>query len=355
MSEFPIKNRFWQVVQAPVGFPVEGKDVVLQEEPIPTLEANQFLVKINVLSLDPFHRGTMNPVAYGKSLPYPRKMIGGGVGEVIKSSSPGFSVGDVVQGDFGWQEYVVSDGIGVRKIEEEYFPLSYHIGVLGMPGATAYFGLLDLTNPKEGETVVVSAASGAVGQVVGQIAKIKGCKVIGIAGDDDKCAFCKEIGYDSTINYKGKSLEQLTEELSKAAPNGIDIYFDNTGGVITDAVFSLLNTFGRVSVCGQIAYYNLTDIPKTAAPLTLVCLRKQLKVEGFTVSRWLQQWPKAFAEIGGWIKEGKVNAKETKAFGIEGTFKAFLTLFQESQVGGTNFGKLVVKISENSKGLKVTT
>jgi len=299
------------------------------------------------MSVDPYMRGTMNDIpSYGNSSPFPRSMKGGAIGTIIKTNHTNFKIGEIVEGkSLGWRDYAISDGTGIKKIQNpENFPLSYFLGCMGMPGATAYFGLIEICNPKKGETVVVSTATGAVGAIVRQIAKIIGCKVIGIAGGEDKCNFAKKIGYDECINYFGKNIHQLSLELKKFSPSGIDCYFDNTGGDITEAVFENLNNFARVSVCGQISYYN-SDKKPLSFPMGLYILRKQLKVEGWLVGSKWKDWTPAHKNIGNWIKEGKLIVKEDIWDGLENAFPAFLSLFRRES-GTVNFGKVVIKIND---------
>jgi NADPH-dependent curcumin reductase CurA len=267
-------------------------------------------------------------------------MGGAAVAKVIKSNNPAFSEGDIVQGMFGWQEYAVTDGRDVRKIDPAVAPISTALGVLGMPGLTAYFGLLEICAPKAGETVVVSGAAGAVGSLVGQIAKIKGCRAIGIAGADDKIAYLTdELGLDGAFNYK--SVDNYYDRLKGLCPNGIDVYFDNVGGDISDAAFRLINTRARISICGQISQYNL-EKPEMAPRLILTALLvKQARAEGFLVFQYADKYPTAIKDMAQWLKEGKLKYREEIDEGIENTPRAFMAMLK-----GKNTGKQLVKVSE---------
>lgn len=332
-------NRQITLAARPVGFPKES-DFRLVESPIPTPGDGEFLARIIYVSVDPYMRGRMNDV---KSY-FPAFQIGGviesgSVGQIIQSNHPKFQVGDYVEGFFGWQEYAVSDGKGVRKLDPNLAPISTALGVLGMPGMTAYFGLLDICDPKPGETVVVSGAAGAVGTLVGQIAKIKGCYVVGIAGTDDKVDYLvNELGFDAAYNYK--TVTNHYAKLQELCPKGIDVYFDNVGGDITDAVFGLLNTGARVSVCGQISQYNL-EKPEMGPRLLWVLIVKQAKAEGFLVTQFAARYPEGIAQMARWLKEGKIKYAEDIAEGIENTPRAFIGMLK-----GQNTGKQLVKVSE---------
>lgn len=249
-------NRRITLAARPSGYPKES-DFNLAEEPIPVPGPGQMLVRIVYLSLDPYMRGMMDKrESYARPIQIGELMAGGTVGKVIQSNHPGFVKGDIVLGNLGWQEYAISDGSGLRKIDPQVAPVSTALGVLGMPGLTAYFGLLDIARPQRGETVVISGAAGPVGSAAGQIAKIKGCRVVGIAGSDAKINYLVgELGFDAAFNYR--SVENYYEVLREICPNGIDVYFDNVGGAITDAVFRLLKPKARIAICGQISLYNL--------------------------------------------------------------------------------------------------
>ena len=263
-------------------------------------------------------------------------MIGGAVGEVIESRNAKFAEGDKVVGMLGWQLYRCSDGVGLNKIDASRAPMSAFLGVLGMPGVTAWVGLLDICQPKAGETVVVSAASGAVGSVVGQIAKLKGCRAVGIAGGKAKCDYVvNELGFDACVDYKAG---RLNDDLKAAAPKGIDCYFENVGGEILDAVLRQMNAFSRIAVCGLISQYNATE-PYGVKTFQSI-LTNRIKVQGFIVSDRMELWASALPELIGWVSSGKIKYRETVAHGLESAPKAFIGLLK-----GENFGKQVVKLT----------
>jgi NADPH-dependent curcumin reductase CurA len=334
-------NRQILLAARPVGFPKDS-DFKLVETPIPTIGDGQILVRSIYLSVDPYMRGRMNDVkSYAPPVQIGEVMGGGAVGRVVESRNPAFNEGDIVAGmSFGWQDYVVSNGQGVTKVDPNLAPISTALGILGMPGLTAYFGLLEIGNPQPGETVVVSGAAGAVGSLVGQIAKIKGCRVIGIAGADDKVSYLTdELGFDSAFNYKTTS--DYYEKLREFCPNGIDVYFDNVGGSITDAVFRLINTKARISICGQISQYNLERIEMGPRLILTMLLVKQAKAEGFLVFQFLDKYPQGIMQMAQWLKEGKLKYKEDIEEGIENTPKAFMEMLK-----GRNTGKQLVKVSD---------
>jgi hypothetical protein len=262
-------------------------------------------------------------------------MVGGTVGEVIESNNPRFKTGDIVVGMYGWQQYGCSDGTGVNKVDVSRVPMSAYLGVIGMPGVTAWIGLLDICQPKAGETVVVSAASGAVGSAVGQIAKLKGCRAVGIAGGKAKCDYVvKELGFDACVDYKAG---RLSQDLKAAAPDGVDCYFENVGGEILDAVLQRTNAFSRIAVCGLISQYNATE-PYGVRTFQAILVNR-IKVQGFIVSDRLHLWPQAMTDLAGWVASGKLKYRETVAQGLENAPKAFIGLLQ-----GQNFGKQLVKL-----------
>ena len=336
-----IMNRQILLAARPVGFPKDS-DFKLVETPVPTPGVGQFLVRTIYLSVDPYMRGRMNDVkSYAPPIPIGGVMGGGAVGRVVNSNNPSFQEGDIVEGmTFGWQDYAVSDGKGVRKIDPALAPISTALGVLGMPGLTAYFGLLEICNPSPGENVVVSGAAGAVGSLVGQIAKIKGCRAIGIAGADDKIRYLTdELGFDGAFNYK--TVSDYYEKLRELCPSGIDVYFDNVGGAITDAVFKLINTRARISICGQISQYNL-EKPEMGPRLILTMLLvRQAKAEGFLVFQFADKYPEGLKQLAQWLKEGKLKYKEDIEHGIENTARAFMAMLK-----GGNVGKQLVKVSD---------
>jgi NADPH-dependent curcumin reductase CurA len=311
----------------------------LVEAPVLQPNAGEMLIKSLYISVDPYMRGRMNDAkSYAAPVEIGGVMVGGAVGEVIVSNHPHFAVGDIVQGEFGWQQYTISNGKGVRKVDPSIAPVSTAIGVLGMPGLTAYFGLLDIGKPRPGETVVVSGAAGAVGGIVGQIAKLKGCRVIGIAGSDAKVRYLvDELGFDGAFNYK--TTKNYLEKLQELCPRGVDVYFDNVGGTITDAVIPLLNTHARVSVCGQISQYNV-EKPETGPRWLWALIVKQARVEGFLVFQFFDRFGPAVAEMARWIKEGKLKYKEDLVEGFDRLPQAFIGMLQ-----GNNTGKRLVKVS----------
>jgi len=332
-------NRQFTLAARPKGMPSES-DFNLVESPIPTPGANQFVARTLYLSVDPYMRGRMNDVkSYAPAVQLGEVMTGGTVSVVTASNHPGFQVGKIVEGNLGWQEYALSDGTGMRIIDPDLAPISTALGVLGMPGMTAYFGLLEITNPKPGETVVVSGAAGAVGSLVGQIAKIKGCRAIGIAGNDDKVRHITEdLGFDGAFNYK--TVSSYHDELSRLCPNGIDVYFDNVGGEITDTVISLVNPRARLSICGQISQYNL-EKPELGPRWLTTILRSQVRIEGFLVFQFLDQYETGQREMAQWIREGKLKYREDIMEGFENTPKAFIQMLQ-----GANTGKQLVHVAD---------
>ena len=308
----------------------------------PPLQDGQVLVRHHYLSLDPYMRGRMNDSkSYAQPQPLGEVMIGGTVGEVVESRHPKFSVGDKVVGMGGWQEYsVVQAGEpgALRKVDTTHVPLSHYLGAVGMPGVTAWYGLVKIIEPKAGETVVVSAAAGAVGSAYGALAKARGCRVVGIAGGKDKCDYVvKELGFDACVDYKEhQDAYSLAKALKVACPNGIDGYFENVGGMVLDAVLLRMNAFGRIAVCGMIAGYNGEPLPMANPALILV---NRLKVQGFIVSEHMEIWPEALKELGTLVGTGKLRPRESVAQGIAAAPEAFLGLLK-----GKNFGKQLVKL-----------
>ncbi|XP_046982359.1 prostaglandin reductase 1-like [Schistocerca americana] len=313
-------------------------DFSIEKEELPSLKNGQILCEAEYISVDPYQR------AYTQRHKVGATMIGSQVARIVESRSPEYPVGRHVVASLGWRDQTV---ISVAPTDDDTLPpvlvpdlgdlpLSLALGVLGMPGATAYFGLLDICDPKPGEVVVVSGAAGAVGSIVGQIARIKGCKVIGIAGSDIKVKWLKEeLGFDHAFNYKTVNVEKALKE---AAPNGVDVYFDNVGGEQSSAVIANMRHRGRISVCGCISTYNATKVAM-APVVQMHMVGKELKMEGFIVTRWLGQWDKAFKEMAQWIKEGKLKYRETVTEGFENTPEAFIGMLR-----GENLGKAVVKV-----------
>jgi NADPH-dependent curcumin reductase CurA len=334
-------NKQWHLVSRPSGEPTPD-NFKLVEAPVPELQDGQVLVRNHFMSLDPYMRGRMNDgKSYAQPQPLNAVMQGGTVGEVVASKSAAFQAGDKVVGAGGWQQYQVADAAAqamMRKVDTTHVPLSAYLGAVGMPGVTAWVGLMTIIEPKAGETVVVSAASGAVGAVVGQLAKAQGCRVVGLAGGPDKCkAVTDEFGFDACIDYRQHpDLKSLSTALKEACPKGIDGYFENVGGLILDAVMLRANAFSRIAMCGMIAGYNGQPIPMAAPQLILV---NRMKVQGFIVSEHLQHWPQALKELGMGVAAGKLKYRETVAQGIEAAPEAFIGLLK-----GRNFGKQLVKL-----------
>jgi NADPH-dependent curcumin reductase CurA len=333
----PATNRQFVLESRPTGLPTEA-NFKLIDTPIPALNDGEFLAHARYLSVDPYMRGRISGMkSYAAPVEIGQVMVGGGVAEVVESKNPQFAPGDMIGIYMGWQEYIVSKGGGARKLDPSIAPVSTAEGVLGMTGLTAYFGLLDVCNPKAGETVVVSGAAGAVGSIVGQIAKIKGCRTVGIAGGDDKIAWIlNECGFDAAFNYK--TADNYSAKLKELCPNGIDVYFDNVGGAITDAVFGLLNVGARISICGQISQYNNTK-PEMGPRLLGALIVARARVQGFLVSDYAAKFGPALAEMGGWVHDGKIKYREDIVEGFENLPKAFIGLF-----GGENIGKRLVKV-----------
>ena len=332
------RNRQVRLAARPSGLP-KRSDWNFTEEAVPEPAEGEMVVQVSHISLDPAMRGWMNegksyirPVAIGEV------MRAGAVGRVVASKHPGFREGDEVAGSFGVQQYAVSDGKGVRKVDTRFAPLPRYLGALGMPGLTAYFGLLDIGKPQPGETVVVSAAAGAVGSVVAQIAKIKGCRVVGIAGGADKSRYLvEELGLDAAIDYKSQDVK---EALKRHCPDGIHVYFDNVGGEILEAALARLALHARIVICGAISQYNNTAPPKGPANY-MSLLVNRASMTGMVVFDYAARYGEAAREMAQWIAEGKLKAREDiVAGGIDAFPEALLRLFK-----GENFGKLVLALS----------
>jgi len=280
--------------------------------------------------------------SYSASFEIGKPINGGGVGEVIESKNETYAVGDIITGFFNWQDYNVLTKAQTSslpgKIPKGFpFPLSYNIGVLGMPGMTAYLGMSEICDPKPGETLVVSGAAGAVGYLVGQIGKIRGCRVIGLAGSDEKIKLLQSVGFDVGINYK--TTTDMVSAIRNAAPNGVDMYFENVGGAISSAVYQNINRFGRVALCGNISNYNATELP-TGPNHDTIFITRSVKLQGFIVSQWISKFPEGMKQMTEWLKEGKIKYEETIRHGLENTPKALLEIF-----AGENIGKMVVKLA----------
>jgi len=328
------KNRQWLLASRPRGA-VEESNFRLVETPVPALQDGQLLVRVHYLSLDPYMRGRMDEAkSYAAAQAIGDVMVGGTVGEVVESRNARFARGDLVVGMGGWQELHVSDGKGLTKVSRA-LPESLCLGAVGMPGVTAWYGLLEIARPKAGETVVVSAASGAVGSVVGQLAKLRGCRAVGIAGGPAQCEHVvRDLGFDACVDYKA---EGFREALEAATPSGIDVVFENVGGRILDASLRRMNAFGRVALCGLIAGYDGQDISLKNVRSILV---NRLLVQGFIVSDHLAKWPEATKELFALVADGKLRYRETVAQGLESAPRAFI-----GQLRGENVGKQLVKVA----------
>ncbi|AOK52982.1 2-alkenal reductase [Burkholderia stagnalis] len=307
----------------------------LVETPLAPLASGEVRVRNHFLSLDPYMRGRMSDAkSYAEPQPLDDVMIGGTAGEVIESRHPGFAVGDRVVGTLGWQEYGTSDGHGLRKVDTSRVPLSACLGVTGMPGVTAWYGLNRIIVPNAGETVVVSAASGAVGSVVGQLAKRAGCRAVGIAGGPDKCRYVVDtLGFDACVDYKAG---RLVDDLAAATPDGVDGCFENVGGAVLDATMARMNAFGRIAVCGMIAAYDGASAPLTNPALIL---RSRLRMQGFIVFEHPDAWPPALAELTELVATKQLHYRESIACGLERAPEAFLGMLK-----GHNFGKQLVQL-----------
>jgi NADPH-dependent curcumin reductase CurA len=336
-------NRQFQLVRHPEGAPKES-DWKLVESPVPEPGEGEMLVRSLWLSVDPYMRGRISPVkSYTKGVLPGEVMQGGGVGEVVRSRHPGFKTGDIVESmAFGWQDYPVLKAAGTRKVDPSLGPIRHALGVLGMPGLTAYFALLEVARPKAGETVAISAASGAVGQVAGQIAKIIGCRAVAIAGSKEKLALCRELGYDAGVDHH---TADLPAALAAAAADGIDIYFDNTGGPIHDAAMGLMRLRGRILIVGRIALSAKFGQPDIGVRHLGQMLVNRLRMEGFLVFDYVDRYPEGLKQLAAWMKEGRIKYREDVMDGLENTPKAFLKL-----LSGENLGKQLVRVADGAHG-----
>ena len=329
-------NNYQQIVLAsrPQGV-VSPANFRLETVAVPVLKDGEVLVRNHYLSLDPYMRMRMEDVkSYAAPQALDEAMVGGTAGEVVASKNPKFAVGDKVVGMLGWSEMGVSDGVLLKKVDTTHIPLSAYLGTVGMPGMTAWYGLMQIIKPKAGDTIAVSAASGAVGTVVGQLAKQLGCRVIGIAGGKEKCDYVvNELGFDACIDYKGGN---LYKDVKAAAPNGIDGLFENVGGVVMDSVLARMNPYGRIALCGLISGYDGEPMP---IHNTRVILSMRLTMQGFIVSEHMDLWPQGLTEIGTLVATGKIKYRETIADGLAAAPEAFLGLLR-----GKNFGKQLVKM-----------
>lgn len=332
-------NRQITLANRPVGFPRES-DFCLVESPIPQPGAGEALVQALYLSLDPYMRGRMEAVgSYTRTMQLGEVMVGGVVGKVIESNDPRMARDDVVEGLLGWQEYAIAPAKSLRKIDPQAFPITTALYVLGMPGLTAYFGLLDICRPAPGETVLVSGAAGAVGSLVGQIGRIKRCRAVGIAGSNEKIRYLgAELGYDAAVNYKDNP--DLYGRLKEACPNGVDVYFDNVGGTITDTAMRLLNSRARVAVCGQSSLYN-AEQPEMGPRWLGQLIARQAKVEGFLVHQFADRYEEGLRQLSGWLREKRLKYREEMVDGLSRAPQAFLEMLH-----GGHTGKLLVKVSE---------
>jgi hypothetical protein len=313
----------------------------LEEGRVPSPGPGEVLLRTRYLSLDPYMRGRMSAAkSYAKPVEIGEVMVGATVSEVAASQHPEFRVGETVLAYAGWQDYALSNGAGLRRLDPEAAPVTTALGILGMPGMTAYTGLLQIGRPKPGETVVVAAAAGPVGSLVGQIARLKGARAVGIAGGPEKCAYLtQELGFDAALDHRASD---LAGDLARACPQGIDVYFENVGGAVFEAVLPLLNDFARVPVCGLVSGYNLTELPEgpDRTPLLMrSILTRRLHLQGFIVWDFAEREPDFLREVGGWLREGRVRHREDVVDGLENAPDAFVGLLR-----GANFGKLVVKV-----------
>ena len=331
------KNMQVLLASRPVGW-VKESDFRIVETPVPSPAEGQVLIRNLWLSLDPYMRGRMNDArSYAAKVELGEVMTGETVGEVIESKNSKFKPGDAVAGRVGWQQYALSDGRDLRPIDPELVPLSANLGVVGMPGVTAWVGLYDIGQPKSGETVVVSAASGAVGSVVGQLAKMRDCRVVGIAGGKEKCDFVvRELGFDACIDHRAGN---LAAALAEATPKGIDVYFENVGGPILDAVLLRCNPFARIPLCGMVSQYNATS-DRYGVQNLMMCVAMRIKLQGFIVSDHMQRWPQALKELAEGVRSGKIKYRETVTQGLENAPRAFIGMLK-----GENFGKQLVKLA----------
>ncbi len=333
------QNRQFIFASRPVGYPKES-DFNLVSSPIPTPGDEEVLIRTCYLSVDPYMRGRMRKAkSYAASLEIGDVVLGGTVGQVVKSKHPDFREGDIVKAYLGWQEYGIAVGNAIQKVDPSLAPISTALGVLGMPGLTAYFGLLEVGQLEDGEHVLVSGAAGAVGSSVGQIAKIKGCRVVGVAGTDEKVSHVvNDLGFDDAFNYN--SVTDYDAKLQELCSDGVDVYFDNTGGPVTDAVFLNINLRGRMVICGQISQYNLQE-PDLGPRLLWQLITKRARVEGMLVSDFAERHEDGLRQMGEWVRAGKLKYKETITEGLENAASAFISMLK-----GGNIGKQLVKVSE---------
>jgi NADPH-dependent curcumin reductase CurA len=337
------QNRRWLLASRPQGEPT-ANNFHLDTAPTPQPAAGQVLLRTVYLSLDPYMRGRMSDApSYAAPVEVGQLMVGGTVSRVVASQHPGFKTGDWVLGYAGWQDYALSDGSGLRNLGPDQKHPSRLLGVLGMPGFTAYMGLLDIGQPQQGETLVVAAASGAVGSVVGQIGKLKGCRVVGVAGGAEKCRYVvEELGFDACIDHRAAD---FAAQLAAACPQGIDVYYENVGGAVFDAIMPLLNAKARIPVCGIIAHYNATQLPPGPDRLAMLeglILRKRIRMQGFIIfDDYASGYDDFLQQMGAWVEQGKIKFREDIVDGLENAPQAFIGLLQ-----GKNFGKLVIRVAD---------
>jgi hypothetical protein len=334
-------NRRIVLTSRPVGAPT-NENFRLEKVPKPIPKDGQILLRSIYLSLDPYMRGRMSDApSYADPVEIDDVMVGGTVCQVEATNHPDYQVGEWILAYIGWQDYALSDGSGLVRLGKAENP-SYALGILGMPGFTAYMGLLDIGQPKEGDTLVVAAATGPVGATVGQIAKLKGCKVIGVAGGEKKCAHAKDVlGFDACLDHKA---DDFAEQLRAACPNGVDIYYENVGGKVFDAVLPLFNNGARIPVCGLVSQYNATKLPDGPDRLSLLMgniLVKRLKVQGFIIFDYYDHYGEFVEEMTEWLSAGKIKYREQVVNGLENAPEAFIGLLE-----GRNFGKLVIKVND---------
>lgn len=327
----------------PEGAP-KAENFELVESELAEPGEGELLARTIYLSLDPYMRGRMNDAkSYAEPVEIGGVMTGGAVSQVLRSNNPKFAEDDIIFGYSGWQDHVVTSGKGFRKVDPANAPIATALGILGMPGMTAYTGMKNIGQPKEGETVVVAAASGAVGSAVGQIGKIHGCRAVGIAGGKDKCDFVvEELGFDACVDHRA---DDFADQLAKACPDGIDIYWENVGGPVFDAVLPLFNFFARMPVCGLIAQYNATDLPGGPNKIPLLMrsvLTNRLRIQGFIVWDFADQQKEFEENMGAWIREGRVKYREDFIDGLENAPQGLMGLLE-----GKNFGKLIVRVSDD--------
>lgn len=334
-------NRTIILASRPVGMPSK-ENFTMETGPIPQVNKDEVLIKTIYLSVDPYMRGRMSGIkTYVDPFEINKPLVGGVVGKIVESKNERFKEGDYVEGHLPWSDYSISKGKNIRKIDPNIAPISTALGVAGMPGLTAYFGMLDIGKPKEGETVVVSGAAGAVGSVAGQIAKLKGCRVVGIAGSQEKLDYLtKELGFDAAINYKS---ENVYVQLKEACPDGVDVYFDNVGGEVSDLLMRIMNFHSRIVLCGQISQYNNTEVeygPRIQGKL----VTHSILMQGFIVSNYSTRFKEGYEQLGKWIKEGKIKYRETITDGLENAPDAFIGLFT-----GENIGKQLVRVAKEAE------